>query len=525
MPYKRITSMDSYEIIRRWHDKQPISHIADILNYDRKTVRKYVNAAKAKGITLNKPLPPKEKIISFLQGFTTLNRRNPTAQQTLQPYLNEITSLINNREHPLKLKQAFEVICERHDLLGKVSYTSFTRFVKTQSITIFPQKSTCRIEVEPGSEVQIDYAKMGLLYDPLSAKKKTVYAFIATLSHSRHKYVEFVYKQDQVSFVSSNVNMFEFFGGVPVRIVLDNLKNGVIKADLYDPRFNRSYREMAEYYQCFLDPCRVSDPKGKGKVERDVQTVRNQFRKMVALNEKLDIYQANQKIKKWSTDEYGQKYHGTTHQKPYHVFIDKEQPELKALPPEPFCIPRWKEVTVHADHYVQFDKKAYSVPHAYIGEKLWLRNVNKIIQIFHHEQLIKQHVVTGKYRHTDWADFPPNVQAALDEGIPAFLQQKASSVGPQFQKLIRQTLEPHAFINLRKAQGLVSLIDKWDHSLIEKTAAHMIAQNIPATPKNFKELLKYIIDQNQQSQLILPISEQTMEFVRDMTYFIHAKFE
>jgi len=521
MSYKRIIPMDIYEIIRRWHDKQPISHIADILNYDRKTVRKYINSAKTNGLNLQQPLPTKEHVISLLQDTTKTNKRNAKAQQVLEPYLQEVTSLITNKENPLKLKQAFEVICERHDLSDKASYTTFTRFVKTHSFTIFPQKLTCRIEVEPGSEVQIDYAKMGLLYCPLTRKRKSVYAFIATLSHSRHKYVEFVYKQDQVSFVSSNVKMLEYFGGVPARIVLDNLKSGVIKPDLYDPQFNRSYREMAEHYQCFLDPCRVADPKGKGKVERDVQTVRNQFRKMLALNEKLDICQANQKIKKWCIDEYGQKRHGTTQQKPYQVFINKEQAALKSLPYEPFCIPRWKEVTVHADHYVQFDKKAYSVPHAYVGKKLWLRNVNKIVQIFHSEQLIKQHAVTENFRHTHWDDFPPNVKAVLDHGLPAFLQQRALAVGPSFQKLVRLTLEPHAFINLRKAQGLIAMIDKWDHSLIEKAAAHAIEQNIRVTPKNFKQLLERFFDQNEQSQLLLPISKQTMEFVRDMAYFMH----
>jgi hypothetical protein len=521
MAYKRITIMDIYEIIRRWHDKQSISYIADVLSYDRKTVRKYIIDAKAKGITLEQPLPSKEKVISLLHEVIKINRRKPKAQHALKPYLQEISSLVNDKENPLKLKQAFEVICERHDLLGKVSYTSFTRFVKNHSIVIFPQKSTCRIEVEPGSEVQIDYAKMGLLYDPLNRKRKTVYGFIATLSHSRHKYVEFVSKQDQVSFVSSNVKMLEYFSGVPVRIVLDNLKSGVIKPDLYHPHFNRSYQEMAEYYDCFLDPCRVAHAKDKGKVERDVQTVRNQFRKMLALNEKLDISQANLKIKKWCIQEYGQKKHGTTQQKPYHVFIEKEQTQLKPLPEEPFTIPRWKEVTVHADHYVQFDKKGYSVPHAYIGKKLWLRNVNKIVQIFHEQQLIKQHVVTEKYRHTDWDDFPENVKAALDDGLPALLQKKASAVGPLFQKLIRLTLEPHAFINLRKAQGLVSLIDKWDHTLIEKAAAYALEQNIPVYPKNFKQLLQRIVDQNERSQLSLPISDQTMEFVRDMAYFMH----
>ncbi len=521
MSYKRITTMDIYEIIRRWHDKQSISHIADTLSYDRKTIRKYVNNAKSKGIKLEQPLPTKEQVIDLLQVAIKTNQRKAKAQQILKPYLQEIIDLTNNKEIPLKLKQAFEVICERHDLFGKVSYSSFTRFVKANSIVIFPHKSTCRIEVEPGSEAQIDYGKMGLLYDPLLGKKKTVYAFITTLSHSRHKYVEFVYKQDQASFVSSHVNMFEFFDGVPYRIVLDNLKSGVIKPDLYDPHFNRSYREMAEYYHCFLDPCRVADPKGKGKVERDVQTVRNQFRKMVALNEQLDIHQANQKIKQWCIEEYGQTNHGTTGQKPYHVFIDKEQRALKSLPHEPFCIPRWKEVKVHADHYVQFDKKAYSVPHAYIGKKLWIRQVNKIVQIFHQGQLIKQHAVTENFRHTDWDDFPPNVKAALDDGLPAFLQQRASTVGPLFQKLIRRTLQPHAFINLRKAQGLIALIDKWHHSLIEKAAAYALEHNMRVTPKNFKQLLQYLVDQKEQSQLTLPRSEQTMEFVRDMEYFMH----
>jgi hypothetical protein len=514
--------MDIYEIIRRWHNGQSISHIAQILNYDRKTIRKYINDAKGKGITLEQPLASKEYITGKLQDITiTNNKRPPKAQQILKPYLQEVCCLINDTENPLKLKQAYEVICERHDLLGKASYTSFTRFVKAHEVTVFPHKLSCRIEVEPGAEVQIDYAKMGLLYDPLTDKRKTVYAFIATLSYSRHKYVEFVYKQDQVSFVSSNVNMFEHFGGVPLRVVLDNLKSGVIKADLYEPTFNRSYREMAEYYDCFLDPCRVADPKGKGKVERDVQTVRDQFRKMVALNKNLDIHQANQKIKKWCIKEYGQKKHGTTHQEPYQLFIDKEQTVLKALPGERFCIPRWKEAAVHADHYVQFDKKAYSVPSAYVGKKVWLRNVNKLIQIFYHEQLIKQHTVTANFRHTDWNDFPQNVKAALDHGIPDFLQQRASTVGYFFQKLIRRTLEPHAFMNLRKAQGLVSLIDNWEHSLIEKAAAYALEKNINVTPKNFKQLLQQIVDQNEQAQLSLPMSEQTMKFIRDIDYYIH----
>jgi len=523
MPYKRIQFMNIYEIIRRWHSQQAITHIAEVLQYDRKTIRKYIQDAQAQGITLDQPLPSKVQVISLLQPVITLNRRPATSQLILEPYLEEIAALINHQENPLKLKQAFEVICERHDLFGKTSYPSFTRFVKTHGVVLLPQKFTCRIEVAAGQEVQIDYAKMGTLYDPLSQTRKTVYAFIATLSFSRHKYVEFVYCQDQVSFVNSHVQMFDYFGGVPVRILFDNLKSGVIKPHLYNPHFNRSYQEMAEHYQCFLDPCRVADPKGKGKVERDVQTVRNQFRKLLALEPNITLSRANEKIKQWCIEDYGQKNHGTTHQKPYQLFIKHEQPALKPLPNEIFCIPKWKEVIVHADHYVQFDKKAYSVPHAYVGKTLWLRQGNKIVQLFHNEILIKQHVITDQVRYTDFDDFPPNVQAALDTGLPAFLQQRAASVGPSFQNLIRRVLEPHAFLNLRKAQGLIRLMEKWEPAQLEQAAAYALHHNINVHPDSFKKLLQLLVNQKQPVQMKLPLSEQTLSFVRDMEYFIHEQ--
>jgi transposase len=256
--------MDIYEIIRRWHSKQSISRISQALGYDRKTVRKYIQAAKVKGITPDKPLPAKDEVRRLLQNVIPTTQRPFKAQDTLQPFLEEITALIQNKENPLKPKSAFEVLCERHQLHTQVSYSSFKRYIKKHYLVISPERSTCRIEVNPGSEVQFDYAKMGLLRDPRIGKRKTVYAFIATLSYSRHKYVELVYSQNQQSFVASHVHMFEYFDGVVDRLLLDNLKNGILKPNLYEPTLNRSYRELAEHYHCFIDPCRVSHPKDKG---------------------------------------------------------------------------------------------------------------------------------------------------------------------------------------------------------------------------------------------------------------------
>jgi hypothetical protein len=161
-----------------------------MLDYDRKTVRKIIDTAKDRGITRDEPLPSKQRVSELLQDVVTANNRPAIAQQILSSYLGEVTNLINDKHNPLKPKMAFEVICERHDLT--ISYSSYKRFVRTNQISLTPHIVTCRLEVAPGSEVQVDYAKMGLLYDPLTQKNRTVYAFIATLSNSRHKYVEFV---------------------------------------------------------------------------------------------------------------------------------------------------------------------------------------------------------------------------------------------------------------------------------------------------------------------------------------------
>lgn len=520
MAYKRTTFMDIWEIIRRWHDKQSISHIARSLGYDRKTVRTFIQLAQKNGIQLNSPLPPKEQFQQlFLKDVSFVHRAHP-AQELLQPFLLEISELVNHKHLPLKPKIAFEVICQKHDLTGKVSYSSFKRFVRKNSLAISPQKATCRIEVEAGQEIQIDYAKVGILYDPLTGKNRTVYAFIATLSHSRHKFAQFVYKQDQASFVASHVDMFNNFNGVPCRILIDNLKSGVIKPDLYDPRLNRTYREMAEHYGCFIDPCRVRHPQDKGKVERDVQTVRQQFRKLLALYPTMDIAQLNNQIIKWFAEEYGQKEHGTTRLKPFSVFVEKEQPVLKPVPAEPFEMAQWKEATVHPDHYIQFNKKAYSVPHAYVGKKVWVKATDKILQIYYLDRLIKQHVITVNYRHTDFNDFPENVQAALDNGMPLMLQRRAEQTGYHFALLIRNVLKPHAFMNMRKAQGLLSLTRKYQSGLIEKAASTVLENNLSVTPKLFKQLLDKIQQQNLQNNQPA-LSQHSLQFVRKADYFTH----
>ena len=525
MAFKEITIMDIWDIIRRCRDGQTVSSIGRALGYDRKTVKKYITFLHDKGISLNSQTPvDKDEIVPLLQELASRFNERPAEKQDLfNPYLESLKELIIEKR--LKPKTAFSVVCQMHDLTGKVSYTSFKRFVRRHQLTLSPaSSSTCRIEVEPGSQLQIDYGKMGLLYDPESQRMRTVHGFIATLCFSRHKYVEFTFSQDQQSFAMSHVHAFNYFGGVAKTTVIDNLKSGVISPSLYDPQLNRVYREMAEFNGCFIDPARVASPKDKAKVERDVPTVREKFKKLIAVyGPTITLAELNLKIRHWLLNEYGMRKHGTTGEKPYQMFLLHEQPHLLPLPQEPFDAAYWREAKVHPDHYIQVQKKSYSVPHPYVGKTVWVKVAHHTVQIYYNEQLIKQHTVPRHgNRQTDRNDFPENLQVVLDRGFPRFLQDKAAKIGPSFAHLVRDILIPHAYMNMRRAQGVITLAEAYPRELIERAAQGITSSEIK-TPKHFRAFVEKLrsIDDD-ESRTGLPLSDETRSFVRSADYFQHS---
>jgi transposase len=188
--------MDFYNIIHRWHAGYTISQLSRTLKLDRKTIRSYVKLAEKIGLSRNEPfLPEKTALLKLLHAFLPTNQRAAPSRNLLVPHKDEIIGLIADQNYPLKPKTAYEVICERYTL--DVSYGTFKRFIRAHAGDLARLNSTCRFETEPGDEVQIDYCKLGLIYDPHRQKRRTVYAFIATLSHSRLKFVDMVYRQDQ----------------------------------------------------------------------------------------------------------------------------------------------------------------------------------------------------------------------------------------------------------------------------------------------------------------------------------------
>jgi transposase len=513
MGYNPQGIMNIYEIIRRWHSGHSISAIAKTLHLDRKTVRRYIQSAQKAGFAREVALPGEADLLALLQALSPSDERQKPAAEQFEPYREEILALVGDPQDPLTLKSAWQVIIHRHPEIT-ASYSSLKRVARRWDPPT--RGATWRHETPPGLQTQIDYGKMGLLYDPDSGRKRVVYAFIGTLSWSRYKYVEFVWGQDQQCFVSSHIQMGAFWGGISQVLLIDCLKSGVIKPNLYDPHLNPLYRNMAEHYGCFVDPARPGRPKDKGKVERVVPPVRDLFRRLKAMDPELRLAEANKKALYWCRYENGMTPHGTTGEKPWECFQATEANKLLPLPAEEFQLAEWKQVRVHVDQFVQFEKAYYSVGKQYVGRQLWLRATTEGIELYGPDfALIKCFQRGPGRRFSDPGDFPENVQAMMSNYSVRSLVDKAAGIGPNTARYVEAILQPHAMRNLRKVMGVIDLAGKHPGDVVEAASRQALAGKAFSRTA-FKRFLE-----TRQGELPIPISPQTRQLTRPGNYFIH----
>lgn len=506
------------EMIYHWHQGAGIRTIKRSLGFDRKTVRKYVDLGQKAGVQRGFPFPAEDELVRKLKELSTstLLRETP-AQDLIVPHREWIAKLIKDEQ--MTAKQVWRLFQEEKGLC--IGYCTVKRYLKAEfQFGVSPV--TVRLEVEPGSQAQVDFGYAGMMVDPLTGKRHRSWAFIMTVSFSRHRFVRFVFHQDVHTWIDCHIRAFEFLGGVPATIVLDNLKAGVIKPDIYDPTLNRAYAELERHYGFVADPAKVRMARHKGKVERSVPVVRKH---LLAGRQFKDIDQVNERALHWCRDEIGMEVHGTTKRRPYEVFKAEEAQCLKPLPTEAFERPLWKKCTVHKDHHVVFDNSYYSIPTRFIGSKVWVRGGRKTVNIFLDGELIKTHARADRQGiwRTDTSDYPPEKLAYLLNN-PSYCCQKASEVGPLTGKLVKQVLCVHTAQHLRKAQAILRLAEKFGQVSMEAAAGRCLAFG-NLRYQSIKTILEkgWSKPQEKIKKATVILSAQGQGFLRSPDYFAANK--
>lgn len=513
MARRGIPMNEVVETIYQWHQGRKIQQISKSLGLDRKTVRKYLGMIKELSIDRENTLPDEQELIGRLKEH--MARQAATyespALDLVSRYRDDIKRWCDDSH--MTAKQVWRLLKENHHIA--VGYTTIKRYVRKE----FPRESphvTVRIETPPGDEAQVDFGYAGLMYDPELQRKRKTWAFIMTLSCSRHRFVRFVFHQDIPAWLDCHERAFQWFGGVPARIILDNLKSGVLKPDIYDPLVNYAYADLERHYGFIADPAKRGDAEQKGKVERAVAVVKQH---LLAGRTFTDINDANERALRWCKEEIGQEIHGTTKRKPYPVFLSEEKTHLKALPETAFERPLWKKCTVHPDHHIVFDKAYYSLPTRYIGKKVWVKGTYKKVEIFLDHERIKLHVRASRPGSwvTDQTDYPPWKLAFL-MATPTWCRKKAAEYGPHTETLIAAILEEHAMRNLRKAQAVLRLAEKY-RDIIEKVAERALLFG-NTRYKSIKAMLEKGMTETMPAIMrTAPLSELGRRFLRSPDYF------
>jgi transposase len=470
--------VDIIEILVHWHAGRNNSEIAASLNVDRKTVRKYTAAAEMAGMRPGgAPLAEAEWDAKAREWFPELadTRLRQVTWPAIEPHHEFIREQLQAGVTVTTIHQRL-----RDERGVAVSIASFRRYVAA-NVPEETRRSQVKVlrpwPAEPGQEAQVDYGRLGRWLDPATGKPVTIWAFVMVLACSRHMFVRPVIRLDQQAWSEAHVKAFAFFGGVPARLVPDNLKTGVDRPDLYDPKINRSYAELAAHYGFLPDPARVFRPTDKPRVERPMPYVRDSFwrgRQFASLT------QMQAGAERWSLEVAGQRQcRPLAGAAPAAVFEAAEKDSLRPLPADPFVLAVWARAKIGPDIHARVGKVLYSVPWRHIGKTADVRVTDTMVQFFIGGQLVKTHPRKGWGKQTDFSDYPPE-KIAFHMRTPAWCRKQAASVGPACEQVIGELLADNALYRLRAAQGVIGLADRHDPSRLEAACAKAIAAGDPS---------------------------------------------
>lgn len=517
MSKRRIEMTEVTEILYQWFKGTSQRQIAKSTGAARNTISKIIKKAISMGLSpglVDEPrlLSLSAEISSWLAGIS--QTQLGSAQQHLQSFYEQIKTW--HAEPHMTVRQMRRLLLEQSPE-ADISETSFHRYIKKH----FPKPivTTVVLHTLPGQQAQVDFGYVGKMFDPSTNKYRRTQAFVMTLSYSRHRFVKFVFKQDIATWIDCHVCAFKFFGGVPQTVLLDNLKAGVIKPDIYDPKINRSYAECARYYDFIVDPAKVRTPTHKGKVERSIQIVRQQI---IAGRIFKHIGEANEYAKQWCANIIACTVTRTTGETPRHRFERDEKAALIPLPRVDYEFALWQESLVGRDQHITFKGSFYSVQTEYVGKKVLIKATQRMVYIFTQGTQIKAHPRLhrkGSWR-TDPLDLPKSAKCYLDN-TPEVCIAHAKGIGIATSTVISTLLARVSTSKLRKAQAILRLAEYNSPERLERACLYAL-QFGDTTVAALKKIIMHNIDQpvvNKASTLsVQELSEGA--FLRDPNEFL-----
>jgi len=283
--------------------------------------------------------------------------------------------------HPYSAQQIFQ-------RLREAGYDGGVSIVKDYVRRIRPHRAPAflKLEFAPGEAAQIDWGEWGTI--DVGDTRRRLSFFLMVLCHSRWMYLEFTVSQQMEFFLACHENAFAALGGVPSRLMVDNLKSAVLQHLVGTaPVFNAKYLDFARHWGFEISACNPRSGNEKGRVENGVGYVKKNF---LAGLEMTDFAALQPAALLWQDSVANVRIHGETHQRP----IDRLQQEralLGRLNPAGFDLARVLTVRASKQFRVALDSNTYTVPARCAGQLLTLKAYADRVCIYERDQLVARH--------------------------------------------------------------------------------------------------------------------------------------
>jgi transposase len=451
--------------------------IARVTGVDRKTIRKYQEEfASAQA---NSPTVP-------TGGEAQIPPPRPPAKGSQVSACAEYAEFIHAQ---LRLQRnAMAIYQDLVDQFGfKAGYDSVKRFARAAREPVSPQFD--RLEFLPGEEAQVDYGEGAPTRVPGTDRYRKPRLFVMTLRYSRRSFRRVVWKSSQQTWAELHEQAWRYFGGVAQYVVLDNLKEGVLKPDLYEPELNPVYAAMLAHYGAVADPARVRDPDRKGTVENAIQHTQGtalKGRRFETLEEQ------NAHLEQWETNWASKRIHGNARRQVQTMF-EEERPHLRALPLHNFEYFTDKIHTVYDDTCVRVDHCSYAARPAPIGSKVLVRKYAHRLEIrdLKTQALLRTHAL---------ADRPGTVVLPREERLfnpsreTRRILGQAKSIGPNAEKVCQHLFDTEGRVGQRKLWGIVGLVRRYPRRLVDTACEIAMREGVPGY-KQVKNLTERLFEQ------------------------------
>lgn len=351
------------------------------------------------------------------------------------------------------------------------AYGSVKRFVR--QLRHREPEQFDRLEFLPGEEMQVDYGEGAPTRVPGSDRYRKPRLFVATLRYSRKCFRRVVWKSSQQTWATLHEQAWRYFGGSCRYVVLDNLKEGVIKPDLYEPELNSVYAATLAHYGVVADPARVRDPNRKGAVENAIghtQATALKGRRFESLQEQNDF------LEHWESKWAASRIHGSARRQVQAMF-EEERPLLQPLPTQGMQYFTESGRTVCDDSCVRVDNSSYAARPAPIGSVVLVRVYERRIEIrdLKTQTLLRTH---------DRVERPGSVVLPMEERVFNPSRQthrilgQAKQIGPNAQRLCEMLFAIEGRVGQRKLWGIVSLAERYPRRLVDRACAQAMDDGI-----------------------------------------------